>query len=414
MIATLRILMLSAALTAVALPVSAPAAVPHVVPALSGGVHLSAGLGGWLMAFELGPWKQVLLDSLTPDYPSSAARTEPTVTRVHIDPSLVMPDFALPLLRVSDETAPALSFELFQFSTARISDQGNGATAASRPDQQRFEQSVVMPGLTRQLAGGSAVTVSAVLASQRFANANMNVLQQDGPLASADRLAMAEQGILHGPEEVAHGIGVRMAWVTRATERVELEAALQSRVDMTEFATVRGLHGSLAQLDIPSRMELGLRFHTSDRLAWNASVSRIFYGEIGAFPSRALPARFGALLGDGASPEFNWDDLTVLRLGWLWQPTHNTQVFMDYRTRTQPRPSAAALAQALESELANNSFTFGVVQDLSQWGFGRGTQFRVSAAYAPPEYAFGGNVMGVVSDRLSQSTEVQVLLKTDF
>lgn len=371
-------------------------------------------------AFELGPWEQVLVDSLTPEYSSMATRSSVAIGsgrahhRVQLDKRLLLPDFAVPLVVGRDEASPSFSLDWVQFSATQSADPSRLGAAGMGIEQRQFEQSVVMPGLTRQMANGGALTISAVLASQRFANANMNLLQQDGPLASADRLAHAELGPSHGPQEVAHGVGVRIAWAAQASERVELQAALQSRVDMTEFATVRGLHGSLAQLDIPSRMELGVRVHSTDTLAWNASVSRVFYGEVGAFPSRALPARFGSLLGDGSSPQFSWDDLTVLRLGWSWQPTQSTQVFMDYHTRTQPRPTAAALARALESELANNSFTLGVVQDLGQLGFGRRGQLRLSGAYAPPEYAFGGNVMGVVSDRLSQSTEVQLLLRTEF
>lgn len=368
-------------------------------------------------AFELGPWEQVLMDRLTPAYPSqhpSANRGTPTVNRVQLDQRVLLPDFAVPLVVGRDEATSSLRLEWVQSNAVQAADVGGLGVAGLGSNQRQFEQSVVMPGLTHQMASGGAVTISAVLASQRFANASMNLLQQDGPLASADRLSQAGLSASQGQDEVAHGVGVRIAWAAQTTDRVTLEAALQSRVAMTEFATVRGLHGSLAQLDIPSRMELGVRFQSTDTLALNASVSRVFYGEIGAFPSRALPARFGALLGDGSSPEFSWDDLTVLRLGWSWQPTHTTQVFMDYHTRTQPRPTAAALARALDSDLANNAFTLGVVQELSHLGFGRRSELRLSGAYAPPEYAFGGNVMGVVSDRLSQSTEVQLLFRTQF
>jgi len=371
-------------------------------------------------AFELGPWEQVLVDSLTPEYSSASVRSTPSMIAgqwnhtVQLDQRLLLPDFAVPLVMGRDEASSSLSLEWVQFSAVQATDAGGFGVVGLGSDQRQFEQSVVMPGLTRQMANGGAVTISAVLASQRFANASMNLLQQDGPLASADRLAQAELGASQGPEEVAHGLGVRIAWAAQTSQRVRLEAALQSRVAMTEFASVRGLHGSLAQLDIPSRMELGVSFQSTDTLALNAGLSRVFYGEIGAFPSRAMPARFGSLLGDGSSPEFSWDDLTVLRLGWAWQPTHTTQVFMDYHTRTQPRPTVAALARALDSELANNAFTLGVVQDLSHLGFGRRSKLRLSGAYAPPEYAFGGNVMGVVSDRLSQSTEVQLLLRTEF
>jgi len=42
------------------------------------------------------------------------------------------------------------------------------------------------------------------------------------------------------------------------------------------------------------------------------------------------------------------------------------------------------------------------------------SRFNVNAAYAPAEYAFGGNVLGVTTDQLDQEIEVEANWTWDF
>ena len=188
-----------------------------------------------------------------------------------------------------------------------------------------------------------------------------------------------------------------------------LEAAFQSRIGMSELASLRGVHGSQAEFDIPSRIQVGLQFNATSRASFNLDVSQINYSEVGAFPSRALPARFTALLGDSTSPRFEWNDLLVYSVGWQWQNRDDLSIYLDYRTRSQPKPSAAALSSALAPELAQNAVLAGLRK-----GLGERARFEFNAAYAPPEFAFGGNVLGVVSDKLDQEFEVQATWRMDF
>jgi hypothetical protein len=42
------------------------------------------------------------------------------------------------------------------------------------------------------------------------------------------------------------------------------------------------------------------------------------------------------------------------------------------------------------------------------------SRFNINAAYAPVEYAFGGTVLGVTSDTLSQEFELEAYWTLDF
>lgn len=394
--------LVSIAVLTVSLAVAAPAS---SMPRVSGSVHLSpyAGLAWYMAGFELGPWEQYLVNEITPDLERLSAREIPNVSWLQFDESIILPDFALPLIRSGEGVPIKLAF-----SQARTSLLLGESLARNIRDVERFQQSIVMPGVTHRFTDSSDLTLSAVLASQRFGTAALNLEPASKRLGLDGRAG--EVYFDPARTEVSHGTGLRFALSSELATGVRLEAAFQSRINMDEFASMRGVHGASAELDIPPRLQVGLQLHATPRSWFNVGVSQIFYSDIGAFPSRSLPARFTALLGDRNSPSFAWDDLTVYNLGWHWRaPDDDVEFFVDYRTRTQPRPTAPTLAAALESELASNA----VVAGLSK-GVGKRSRLHLNAAYAPPEYAFGGNLLGVVSNELDQGLEVQAMLSLDF
>jgi len=367
------------------------------------GLHAknSAGLAWFLISFELGPWEEYLIHELTPSLERLTVVDEPRISWLELDDWHIVPDFARSMI---DKNRSSLQLSLRHSHSSRLfSEKSEGWAVHS--DAYQFNQSLVMPGLTHRLSEHSALTVSAILASQRFGASGMNLYEQKDPIGRSASWLPHEPV----PSEVSHGAGLRFALSGELVEGVLLEAAFQSRIDMREFASVRGVHGAQAELDIPSRLQVGVALNATERSRLNLGVSQVFYSEVGAFASRSLPARFTALLGDSGSPQFAWDDLVVYSLGWSWRNENDFELFFDYRTRSQPRPTVPALASALNSELAQNSMLMGVSK-----GLGNNSRVQFNAAYAPPEATFGGNVLGVVTDKLDQSLEVQALWSMKF
>ncbi|MCC5863501.1 MAG: hypothetical protein JJU31_00075 [Wenzhouxiangella sp.] len=375
----------------------APGSWARSLPAGSLAAH--SGLTWYLVAFELGPWEQYLIHELTPQLEMLDTGPAPRVSWLHMEEGLLLPDFALGLL------GPGRGYTLFSLRQQHVSLPMTEYQNTSSADGMSFRQALIMPGITHQVSERNALTVSAVLASQQFGASGMNLREADDP-AGVDRVLLQQA---HLRSEVAQGAGMRFALSSALHENLRFEAAYQSRIEMAEFASLQGVHGSRAELDIPSRIQFGLEFLATERSSFNLGVSQIFYSEVGAFPSRAMPARFTALLGDSTSPDFDWSDLVVYNVGWQWQPDAKLTFYIDYRTRSQPKPTAPALARALGPELAQNALLAGVSRS-----FGQRARLQLDAAYAPPEFAFGGNVLGIVSDKLDQSLEVQAMLRFDF
>ena len=352
------------------------------------------GVSWLLAAFELGPWDEVLLHEITPQLERLSESPPPQVSWLRFDERLIVPDFALGLINDRD---PSLRFSL---TSQRYRLDGEQLGLASI----NLQQSVLMPSLTQQVSESSQLSVSAILASQTFASAGMNLTESPRLLPSpfapaADRTQT----------ESVFGAGLRLAISGDLNERLSLDAAYQSRIEMAELTTLQGVHGSRAVLDIPSRVQLGMNLQTTERSSFRFGVEQVFYSEVGAFPSRALPARFTALLGDSTSPDFDWNDLLVYSLGWQWRNDNALSVSVDYRTRSQPRPSADVLASALSSELGQDVFMLGVNK-----GLGERSLMRLHLSYAPPEFALGGHPLGVASEQLDQIFELQASFSVSF
>lgn len=353
----------------------------------------------YVLGFELGPWQDYLAQELTPEYLLDPAAEPLHVSWITDQSVVILPLFAKQLL---GEPETFLKFEIdWQYSSElKLSSLDPAISFNARG----LERRLVSPGLLHRLNDNQLIGVSAVFATQSYGVSGLGLQAYNQSLPA--NLRDAAYDPYH---ETGYGAGVSLALRSEIAEGITLDAGFRSRINMDEFANYRGVYSQPADLDIPARASLGLAFQASDRSWLNVSVERVLYSEVGAFASQNLPGRFLSLLGDSSSPTFSWDDLTVYSIGWAWADNKGTSWHIDFSSRSQPSPSSRILSQAINSDLAQNAMTIGYSRRLSM-----SSRFNVNAAYAPPEYAFGGNVLGVTTDRLSQDFELEAFWTWDF
>ena len=257
-------------------------------------------------------------------------------------------------------------------------------------------------GLRQSLGKGTSLDVGAVMAYQSFSSSRL------GLVSTADWPAGTGEGFLPYHDS-SYGTGVQLGLHEEVRPGVSWNAGYQSRIDMESFAAYRGVYSEPGDLDIPARAHVGVNLQATPRGWFTMAVDRVMYSDINAFASRNLPGRFLALLGDATSPEFAWEDLTVFSVGWRWRSETDVEWRFDVATRSQPEPTSAQLSSVLSDELADNSVLVGYSQPA-----GRNGRLSLTAAYAAPEYAFGGNVLGVTTDELSQSFEIEAVYLVSF
>lgn len=354
----------------------------------------------YLLGFELGPWQGYLARELTPDFMLDPEAEPLNVSWMDEHSVIVLPFFAKQLL---GEPETLLKLEVdWQYSDELAM---NGLDSFMSYGTQGLERRLVSPGLLHRLNGNQVVGVSAVFATQSYGVSRLGMMSYDQSIPVAYR-----QNLYDPFQETSFGAGVSLALRSELTKGVAMEAGFRSHINMNEFYNLHGVYSQRADLDIPARARLGLAFQASERSWLNVSVERVLYSEIDAFASRNLPGRLLALLGDSTSPTFSWDDLTVYSVGWAWaDPKNGNSWYIDFSSRTQPSPSSSILSQAINSDLAQNAVTIGYSRQMSMH-----SRFNVNAAYAPVEYAFGGTVLGVTSDTLSQEFELEAYWTLDF
>ncbi len=376
-----------------------------VVARVSGMPMAGLSVGGtgltpfYVLGFELGPWQDYLAHELTPDYMLDPDAVLQPVTWMNEHSVVVLPFFAQKILG-EPETYLRLEVD-WQYSNQLAMTSFDPVMSSNT---RGMERRLISPGLLHRINDSQILGISAVFATQSFGVSRLGLHSYEQSLP-----ANLRSGIYDPYHETGYGAGVSLGLSSEITEGITLDAGYRSRIDMNEFANYRGVYSQPADLDIPARAKLGLAFQATEHSWLNVSVERVLYSEIGAFASQNLPGRFLSLLGDSTSPSFSWDDLTVYSVGWTWADNKGSSWYVDFSSRSQPLPSSKILSQAINSDLAQNAMTVGYSRQMSMT-----SRFNLNAAYAPAEYAFGGNVLGVTTDQLDQDFEVEANWIWDF
>ncbi len=350
----------------------------------------------YVMGFELGPWQDYLARELTPEFMDEANLPELHVSWLNPEIVSILPAFAEGLVRKPD-TWLRYELEFHQLDTA-----STGTAASLQAPGLGFERQLLAPGLFHELDSGSILGVEAIMAYQSFGTSDLGF--------RAVGSAYQPGNALYQPfQESSYGTGVRLNVSQPMAERFTLGVGFQSRIDMEEFANYRGVYSNPADFDIPARASLGVAYHASEQSSLNLSVERVMYSEVSTFQSRNLPDRFLSMLGDSTSPDFTLDDLTVFTLGYTWSNGKDTQWRAEVSSRSTPSPNSAALERALAEELADHAMLVGFSRRTGEF-----SRFNLNAAYAPSDYLFGGNVLGVASEDLGQDLELEAVWTLDF
>ncbi len=353
----------------------------------------------YVLGFELGPWQDYLARELTPNYLLDPEAEPLRISWLGEQSVVILPFFARQML---GEPETFLKLEVdWQYSDELAMNSFDPFMSSGSPG---LERRLISPGLLHRLNDRQLVGVSAVFVTQSYGVSRLGMQSYNQSLPTNLRSTVYDPH-----QETGYGAGVNLALSSEITDGVTLDAGFQSRINMNEFANYRGVYSQPADLDIPARARLGLAFQASDKSWLNVSVERVLYSEVGAFASQNLPGRFLSLLGDSTSPSFSWDDLTVYSVGWAWADNKGTSWHVDFSSRSQPSPSSRILSQAIDADMAQNAMTVGYSRRMSMT-----SHFNVNAAYAPAEYAFGGNVLGVTTDQLSQDFELEAFWTWDF
>jgi len=250
----------------------------------------------------------------------------------------------------------------------------------------RFTSSLLSPELQAQIGAGSAVKVGLTIANQRFATPGFGEVRAHGSVGPIAQLTKASAG---ARVEQSFGHGVHLGIESELGNQMTFGLALQSRVDMDAFKTYRGIFTEPGDFDVPARTAANLAYRASPGMTLRAAAERVFYSEVNAFTSSALPPSFLAFLGDGSSPRFAWRDLNVYSLAAELADRWEGRWGLKVSSRQQPSPTSPLLDLALRDSYKGTHFAASYQREL-----GAGGMFNLGASYAPSQYVLGFSPFG--------------------
>jgi long-chain fatty acid transport protein len=126
-------------------------------------------------------------------------------------------------------------------------------------------------------------------------------------------------------DDFSYGGGLRVGWLTKATDKLTLGLAGQTKMKMTKFHQYKGLFAENGGFDIPAALTFGVSYKANDKLTVNADVKRIFYGGVDSISNglpNVQPFHTGAggtessqSLGGDDGVGFGWRDVNIIKIG---------------------------------------------------------------------------------------------------
>lgn len=261
----------------------------------------------------------------------------------------------------------------------------------------RFSSNSFSPQVQTRIGSASELRFGLTVASQRFATPGFGEVR-----ASSQWLPQMGMRSSTGATEQSYGQGVHFGFDSDLGERLAVGLNLQSRVDMDAFKTYRGLFSEPGDFDMPARTAVSLGLKPVQGVALHVAAERVFYSDVAAFTTYALPTQLLALLGDGSAPVFAWRDLNVYSVRAELADAAGGQWGLEVTTRQQPSPTSALFDLALRELYSGNH-----VAARYQRQVGEDSSFSIGASYAPAQYILGPNPF---RNRYREGSQVEVEL----
>ena len=241
-----------------------------------------------------------------------------------------------------------------------------------------LRRTVVTPSFTQRLGDAGYLSVSAILAYERFAGFDLT-FSNAAPLPTFDSTTTNPLQLRN--QTTAAGAGARVDFGNKLTNSISWQAGYQSRVNMDGFNTAEGLYARrTGMFDIPASMNLGLNFRLSSEFQADLGVERVMYSDIPPYVSPDLPPQLLVQIGSYRNLSLVWENLIVRSAGLSWHNEAIGDLRFGVTSRQQPLPTLSSLQQAVLPSLSRHSYELSYARAV-----GDRSMLRFLGVYAPTQ-----------------------------
>jgi len=265
-----------------------------------------------------------------------------------------------------------------------------------------LKQLFVNLSYARKLNERASYGVSLILAAQAF---EAKGLQTMAAMTKAVRLGGAATNLSDNGHDMSYGAGLKFGLQGEVVDGLTLAASYQTKTWMTEFDDYEDLFAEDGDFDIPASATIGLAWNPVDKHTFTFDVQRIMYSGVDSITNPVAN-----LFGCGPNPEnclggddgagFGWDDMTVYKLGWQWEPNNLWTVRLGYSHTEQPIDGADLIFNILAPAVVEEHYTVGLTRKI-----GKDHEINFAAMYAPKKSVDGHNPM---PGQTAQNIEIEM------
>lgn len=219
-----------------------------------------------------------------------------------------------------------------------------------------LSQAFLSPSVAWKVSDRHSFGIAANFAYQRFEAKGVGLFAG----FSAAPPAVSDRGY-----DNSHGIGVRVGWQGRMTDRLTIGATWQSQIAMGKFSKYAGLFADKGGFDIPSSWGIGAAYDISPRWQVGADYQRIHYSNVASVGNSVASLFQGKPLGVTGGPGFGWRDVSVVRVGTILRVTDRLTLRAGASHNTQPIPAAETFFNVLAPGVVEVHATLGASWKLS-------------------------------------------------
>ena len=235
-------------------------------------------------------------------------------------------------------------------------------------------QLIFAPTITYALNKDHTIGASLLVGYQQFKAYGLQGfcgLKQDGtcnPMTGAGVGSdAANNGLTNQGYDSAWGVGLRVGWQGNISNNVTMGAAYSSKIYMGEFDKYDQLFAEDGDFDIPANWSIGIAGKVTPKTTVSADVQFIEYSDVRSIANHG-PTTTGTnvfaegqgALGASNGLGFGWDDVTVFKIGAVYE--HNDQFTYRFGYSHAEQPIG-------DDELAFNILAPAVIEDHLTAGF---------------------------------------------
>ncbi len=240
----------------------------------------------------------------------------------------------------------------------------------------------------RKFNGNASWGASLILAAQAFKAYGLGTFA--GFVANPPASDLTDNG-----HDISYGAGLKFGIQGEIANGLTLAGSYQSKIRMSEFDDYKDLFAEDGDFDIPATATIGLAWKAAPNHTLTFDVQRIWYGSVDSIANPMgdlfnCPALGGAdqesCLGGNNGAGFGWDDMTVYKLGWQYQPNNLWTVRLGYSYGKQPIDSDDVTFNILAPGVMEQHYTIGFTRKM-----GKDQELNFAAMYSPRESVHGTN-----------------------